>query len=193
MALFPIMDDLLAKTKLSPPDIDILILNFSGFCSSPSLPSILINILQSGPAKVAPQLPLSNGQCRNLLTSKKEAKKISKYQVVRSLRIHRAFEDKAYLSAIRGEDSRGNLGVTPKRDLLQVAGETLRSHITVLGSSLLPFREKFRHGVSVVRKRFLDKSEEVYVPDFKTVVQHFCLPTSGASVIRERAKGLKLG
>ncbi|PON59997.1 Very-long-chain 3-ketoacyl-CoA synthase [Trema orientale] len=247
MALFPIMDDLLAKTKLSPSDIDILIVNCSGFCPSPSLSSILINkysmrsdiksfnlsgmgcsasalgidlaqnllrvhnnkdsyaivlsteILSPGwySGQDRPKLLLNclfrMGSAAVLLTNKKEAKKTSKYHVVRTLRTQRAFEDKAYLSAIREEDSRGNLGVTLKRDLLQVAGETLRSNVTVLGSSILPFREKLRHGVSVVRRRFLDKSREVYVPDFKTVVRHFCLPTSGAPVIREIAKGMRLG
>lgn len=31
------------------------------------------------------------------------------------------------------------------------------------------------------------------MPNFKLVVQHFCLPVSGKPVIREIAKGLKLG
>ncbi|CAK9318329.1 unnamed protein product [Citrullus colocynthis] len=43
MVLFPVMDDLLTKTHLSPCDIDILIVNCSGFCPSPSLSSIVIN------------------------------------------------------------------------------------------------------------------------------------------------------
>ena len=43
MVLFPIMDDLLAKTNLSHLDIDILVVNCSGFCSSPSLTSTVIN------------------------------------------------------------------------------------------------------------------------------------------------------
>ncbi|XP_062076231.1 3-ketoacyl-CoA synthase 5-like [Humulus lupulus] len=244
MVLFPIMDDLFTKTKLSPSNIDILIVNCSGFCSTPSLSSIVIkkyamkcdiksfnlsgmgcsasaigidlakNLLRVHKDSYAIVLSIEilspgwySGQDRSklainclfrmgstaiLLTNKKQAKKNSKYQLVRTLRTQRAFEDKAYLSAIREEDSKGNLGVTLKRDLLQVAGETLRSNVAVLGSSLLPFKEKFRHGVSVVRKRFFDKSCEIYVPDFKTVIQHFCLPASGLSVIKEIAKGLKL-
>ena len=31
------------------------------------------------------------------------------------------------------------------------------------------------------------------MPNFKSVIQHFCLPTSGRPLIREIAKGLKLG
>ncbi|MED6137149.1 hypothetical protein PIB30_062230 [Stylosanthes scabra] len=43
MVFFPIIDDLLAKTNVSPTDIDILIVNCSRFCPSPSLSSIVIN------------------------------------------------------------------------------------------------------------------------------------------------------
>ncbi|GKD98589.1 3-ketoacyl-CoA synthase 5-like protein [Tanacetum coccineum] len=41
--LFPVFEDLLSKTQLSPLDIDILIVNCSGFCPTPSLSSIIIN------------------------------------------------------------------------------------------------------------------------------------------------------
>ncbi|XP_068635969.1 3-ketoacyl-CoA synthase 6-like [Aristolochia californica] len=40
---FPVMDNLLSKTKISPLDIDILIVNCSGFCPAPSLTSIVVN------------------------------------------------------------------------------------------------------------------------------------------------------
>lgn len=245
MVLFPVMEDLLSKTGLSPRDIDILIVNCSGFCHCPSLSSIIINkysmrsdiksytlsgmgcsasalaidmaqsllkihrnsyalvlsteILSSGwySGNDRTKLPLNclfrTGSAAILLSNRKEAKKYSKYKLFRTLRTQRAFDDKAYLSAFREEDSEGNLGVTLKRDLLQVAGETLRSNITVLGSSILPLSEKLWHGVSILWKKFIDKSSEIYVPNFKTVIQHFCLPTSGRPVIREIAKGLKLG
>ncbi|KAI4351860.1 hypothetical protein L6164_006166 [Bauhinia variegata] len=244
MVLFPIMDDLLAKTKLSPRDIDILIVNCSGFCPSPSLSSIVINkysmrsdiksynisgmgcsasalcidlahnllkVHNNSNAVVLSTEILSNGwyagnerskllinclfrmgSAAILLTNKTEAKKSSKYRLLRTLRTQRAFDEKAYLSAFREEDSNGKLGVTLKRDLLQVAGETLRANISILGSEILPFSEKFWYGVSVMQKKFINKAEGIYVPNFKTVIQHFCLPSSGRPVIREIGKGLKL-
>ena len=243
MVLFPIVEDLLAKTNLSPLDIDILIINCSGFCSSPSLTSIVINkysmrndiksynisgmgcsasalcidlaqnllsvhnnsnavvlsteILSTGwysgneKSKLLINCLFRMGSAAILLSNKKEAKKTAKYRLVRTLRTQRAFDDKAYSSAIREEDSDGKLGVTLKRDLLQVAGETLRENISILGSEILPLSEKFWYGVSVIKKRFI-KSEGIYVPNFKTVIQHFCLPCSGRPVIKEIGKGLKL-
>ncbi|KAL4288852.1 hypothetical protein HN51_057049 [Arachis hypogaea] len=246
MVLFPILDDLFAKTNVSPLDIDILIVNCSGFCPSPSLASIVINkysmrtdiksfnisgmgcsasalcidmaqnllrvnknsnaivlsteILSTGwysgneKSKLVINCLFRMGSAAILLSNKKEAKKHAKYRVLRTLRTQRAFEDKAYVSAIREEDSEGKLGVTLKRDLLQVAGETLRSNITILGSEILPLFEKFRYFASLMKKRFLlTKSEGIYVPNFKTVIQHFCMPCSGRSVIMEVGKGLKLG
>ncbi|KAM0939616.1 putative very-long-chain 3-oxoacyl-CoA synthase [Dioscorea sansibarensis] len=43
MLFFPILQDLFSKTLISPQEIDILILNCSGFCSTPSLSSIIVN------------------------------------------------------------------------------------------------------------------------------------------------------
>ncbi|KAK1392817.1 3-ketoacyl-CoA synthase [Heracleum sosnowskyi] len=43
MVLFPVFEDLLSKTNLEPHDIDILIVNCSGYCPAPSLSSIIIN------------------------------------------------------------------------------------------------------------------------------------------------------
>ncbi|CAJ1977133.1 unnamed protein product [Sphenostylis stenocarpa] len=243
MVLFPIMDDLLAKTNVSPLDIDILIINCSGFCPSPSLTSIVIDkysmrsdiksynvsgmgcsasalcidmaqnllrvhknsnalvlsteILSTGwysgneKSKLLINCLFRMGSAAILLSNKKEAKKTAKYRLVRTRRIQRAFDDKAYFSAFREEDSEGKLGVTLKRDLLQVAGETLRANISILGCDILPLSEKLRCGVSVIKKKFI-KCEGIYVPNFKSVIQHFCLPCSGRPVIREIGKGLKL-
>ncbi|CAK9135199.1 unnamed protein product [Ilex paraguariensis] len=244
MVLFPIFDDLLSKTNLSPHNIDILIVNCSGFCPSPSLSSIIINkysmredvksfnisgmgcsasalaidmaqnilkthknsyalilsteILSTGwySGKERPMMVLNclfrMGSAAILITNKKEARKSSKYKLIKTLRTQRAFDDKGYNSAMREEDSTGLTGVTLRRDLLQVAGETLRLHIGILGSSILPFTEKIWYAVSCIRKRFIDKSTEIYIPNFRSVLQHFCLPTSGRPVIREIGKGLNL-
>ncbi|KAE8722450.1 subtilase family protein [Hibiscus syriacus] len=199
MVMFPVMDDLLSKTKLSPLDIDILIVNCSGFCPSPSLCSLVVNkysmrsdvksynlsgmgcsagaigidlalnllktrensnsivisteVLSSGwyPGHEKSKLHLNSvfrmGSAWILLTNKREAKKKSRYKVLSSLRTQRAFDDRAYFAAYREEDSSGELGVTFKKDLLQAVGETLRSHMTILGSQILPLTEKLRHAL----------------------------------------------
>ncbi|RVW90667.1 3-ketoacyl-CoA synthase 5 [Vitis vinifera] len=245
MVLFPVMEDLLSKTKLSPRDIDILIINCSSLCSSPSLSSIIINkysmrddiksfnlsgmgcsagilsthlaqnllkvhknsyaivlsteITSAGwyagndRSKLLVNCIFRMGGAAILLTNKEEMRKTSKYRLLQTVRIQRAFDDRAYLATVREEDSNGALGVSVSHDLVQVVAETVRSNITILGSCILPFLEKFKCGVSMFRKRYISKSAKVYVPDFKKVIQHFVLPASGRSWIREIGKGLKLG
>ncbi|KAF3621327.1 putative alpha-L-fucosidase 1-like [Capsicum annuum] len=130
-----------------------------------------------------------------LISNKKEAKNTAKYELLNTLRTQRAFNDKGYFSAYLEEDSDGFTGVKLKRNLLEEAGETLRSNIAVLGSQILPFTEKILYGVSILKKKLADKKSttEMYVPNFKSVIQHFCLPTSGKPVIKEVGKELNLG
>ncbi|KAF7131996.1 hypothetical protein RHSIM_Rhsim09G0194600 [Rhododendron simsii] len=245
MVLFPVLEDLLSKTNLSPQEIDILIVNCSGFCPIPSLSSIIVNkysmrddirtftlsgmgcsasalainmaqnllkvhkdsnavvlsteILSTGwyPGKEKSMLALNclfrMGSSGILLSNKKDARNKAKYKLVHSLRSQRASDDKGYYSAFREEDSDGITGFTLRRDLLQVAGETLRSNITAISPSVLPAMEIFRHLASKIWKRLIDKSVETYLPNFRSVIQHFCLPASGRPVIREIGKGLRLG
>ncbi|XP_042045467.1 3-ketoacyl-CoA synthase 6-like, partial [Salvia splendens] len=245
MALFPVLEDLLSKTNTSATDIDVLIVNCSGFCPSPSLSSIVVKkfgmredvksftisgmgcsasalaidmagdilksrgesnavilsteILSTGwyPGRDSAMQVLNcvfrMGAAAMLVSNKREVRKRAKYRMVCSVRTQRAFDDKGYYSAFRDEDSDGFTGVCLNTDLLQVAGETLRSNITILGRKILPYTEMIMYTISVMKKKYFDKSMEIYVPNFKSVVQHFCLPASGKPLIREIGKGLKLG
>ncbi|KAJ0772187.1 putative very-long-chain 3-oxoacyl-CoA synthase [Helianthus annuus] len=244
IVLFTVFEDLLSKTQMSPRDIDIIIVNCSGFCPSPSLSAIIVNrysmrdniksfnvsgmgcsasalavdmaknllkVHKNSNAVILSTEILSNGWYAGtdrsmmvlnclfrsggaavLITNKTSSKRISKYRLLYAQRTQGAFDDIAYNSAIREEDSEGIIGVTLKKDVLHVARELLRSNFQVLGSSILPMEEKIRYGFSVIRRKFLDKSIELYVPNFRKVIQHYCLPTSGKSVITEIGKKMKL-
>lgn len=245
MVIFPMMEDLLRKSNLSPFEIDILIVNCSGFCPSPSLTSLVVNefklrpnikafnlsgmgcsasmiamglaqnlflvhresnavilsteILNTGwySGNDRPKLVLNclfrMGGAAILLSNKKQARKESKYQLIWSSRTQRAVIDRAYKSAFREEDSNGLTGVTLNKDILEVASDMIRAQLIALGSVMLPVSEKLKFVTSIIKKRYWKKSAEIYVPNFKTIVRHFCLPVSGKPVIREIAKGLKLG
>ncbi|XP_060210565.1 3-ketoacyl-CoA synthase 5-like [Lycium barbarum] len=245
MVLFAVFEDLLSKTNISPEDIDILIVNCSGFCPSPSLSSIIVNkyalkegvksytisgmgcsanslaidmarnimkthknfnavilsteILSTGwyPGRERAFMILNcifrMGGAAVLLSNKKEAKRDAKYKLLWTLRTQGAFDDKRYYSAYRDEDSSGITGVRLNGDVLQVAGDTLRSHIPVLGVRFLPLIEKLRFVASVLRYKTPKCSTEIYIPNFRTAFQHFCFPATGKSVVRETATRLKLG
>lgn len=128
-----------------------------------------------------------------LLSNKREAKTAAKYKLLWTLRTQGAFDDRRYNAAFRDEDSQGITGMRLNGDVLHVAGETLQSHIPILGAKFLPITEILRFLASAFKKKFLDKSAEIYVPNFKSALQHFCFPATGKSVVRETAKRLKLG
>ncbi|KAI3720778.1 hypothetical protein L2E82_31771 [Cichorium intybus] len=245
IVLFPVFEDLLSKTQLSPLDIDIIIVNCSGFCPSPSLSSIIVNrysmrediksfnisgmgcsasavavdmaqnllkVHNNSNAVILSTEILSNGwyagkdrsmmilnclfrsgSAAILISNKKSAKKISKYRLLYALRTQGAFDDVAYTSAIRKEDSEGITGFTFNKDVvLHAFGELLRSNLHVLGSSILPLEEKIRYGFYVIRKKFLKKSTQVYVPNFRKVIQHYCLPTSGKAMTMGIGREMRL-
>ncbi|XP_004235137.3 3-ketoacyl-CoA synthase 5-like [Solanum lycopersicum] len=242
MILFSVFENLLSKTNISPQDIDILIVNCSGFCPNPSLSSIIVNkyalkegvksytisgmgcsanslavdmarnimcthdnsnavilsteILSTGwyPGRERPFMILNCifrvGGAAILLSNKKQAKNQAKYKLLWTLRTQGAFDDKGYYSAYRDEDSSGITGVRLNGDVLQVAGDTLRTHMPVLGGRFLPLIEKLRFVRSVLMYK---RSKEIYIPNFRRAFQHFCFPATGKSVVRETAKRLKLG
>ncbi|CAH9070387.1 unnamed protein product [Cuscuta europaea] len=247
MVLFPIFEDLLSRNELCPKDIDILVVNCSGFCPDPCLSSIVVNhfcmredvksfnltgmgcsgntvavdmvrnmmvahphrrcnavvlsteILTTGwyRGKERPFMVLNcifrMGAAAVLLSNKPEAKNTAKYKLIWTLRTQGAFDDRRYNAAFRDEDAEGVTGMRLNGDVLHVAGETLQSHIPILGARFLPFTEIILFLVSALKKKFLDKSMEIYVPNFKSAIQHFCFPATGKSVVRETAKRLKLG
>ncbi|CAI8597439.1 unnamed protein product [Vicia faba] len=124
------------------------------------------------------------GSAAILLSNKKEASKTAKYKLIRTLRTQRAFDDKAYFSATKEEDSDGKLGFTLNRNIPEVVGEALVSNISILSSQMLSIYEKIWYIVSVKRHKFIK-------PDIKRVIDHFCLPYGGA--LKEVGKKLNLG
>ncbi|XP_058104711.1 3-ketoacyl-CoA synthase 6-like [Magnolia sinica] len=238
MLYFPVMDDLLNKTNISPLEIDILIVNCSGFCPAPSLSSIIVNrytmrsdvktfnlsgmgcsagsiginvarnllqvhknsyaVIVSGEiistgwysgkdrSKLLLNCSFRMGSSAVLLTNRKAAKETSKYKIMHVVRTQTASDDKAYNAAIRKEDSEGITGFSLDRQLFQSVAESLHANITALGAVVLPLHEKICYVVVSLLKK------DVYIPNFGSVVQHYCLPSSGLGLIREIGKGLKL-
>lgn len=251
MLLFSVMDDLFAKTKVSPRDVDILVVNCSGFCPFPSLSSIVVNrynmrediktfnisgmgcsasgigvdvvrnLLKVHPNSYAVVLSteiLSTGWYRGkdqrklllncmfrmgsaavLLTNRREWRQRSKYKLVHLFRTHHANKDGAYKALTREEDSQGITGVSIKRGVLNEVRDVIRDHVVVFGALILPMHEKLRYlfyqFMNTVESKSLlttKKDKYDYVPRFGSVIQHYCIPGSGLSIIKEIGKGLAL-
>lgn len=251
MLFFPVLDELFAKTKVSPDDVNILIVNCSGFCPCPSLTSIVVNhykmrediktfnisgmgcsasgigvdvvrnLLKVHPNSYAVILSteiLSTGwyggkdrrmlllncmfrmgSAAILLTNRREWRRRSKYKLVYLFRTHHADKDGAYNALMRKEDSHGITGFSIHREVLKEIRENIKSHIIVFGALILPLHEKLRYLFYQFMNAMESKSLSTtkmdkynYVPRFGSAIQHYCIPGSSLSIIKEIGKGLAL-
>ncbi|XP_024980631.1 3-ketoacyl-CoA synthase 9-like [Cynara cardunculus var. scolymus] len=188
---------------------NFIIVNCSGFCPSPSVSSIIVNkyatredvksfnISGMGCRKDRSMMVLNclfqSGSAAILITNKPSARKNSKYRLLYALRTQGAFDDKAYNFVIREEDSKGITGVTLRKDGDDMWTKNYSGSIFHnLGSSILPLEETIGFGFSIITKELLNNLTELNVPNFRKVIQHYCLPASGKAVIMEIGKKLNL-
>nr|XP_034589668.1 3-ketoacyl-CoA synthase 5-like [Setaria viridis]TKW20853.1 hypothetical protein SEVIR_4G117200v2 [Setaria viridis] len=175
--IFSSIDDLFAKTGISPMAIDILVTNCTVFNPVPSLVDIIVNkyklrgcspgctctsgvygdglipvLHREEPCNVATKCPISHGWgCSAIVNNK--------------------------------EDDTGEIGVNLSKDLVAIAGETLQANITAIGSFVLPFSEQLLFVLSLIARKLLNRKTKPYVPDFRMAFEHFCIHAGGRAVI----------
>jgi 3-ketoacyl-CoA synthase len=77
-------------------------------------------------------------------------------------------------------------------DLMRVAGSTLKANITAIAPHVLPVSEQLLFALSFIRERVIGGEYKLYVPDFKTAFEHFCIHAGGRAVIDEVQRNLGL-
>ncbi|KAM0862720.1 hypothetical protein ACQ4PT_045085 [Festuca glaucescens] len=231
--IFAAMDDLFAKTSITPGDVDILVTNCSAFNPTPSLADIIVNrynlrddvrsvhvsgmgcsagvialevarnLLQAAPrgaralvvstettslinytgknwAMLLPAALFRMGAAAVLLSTTRSESRFRLTHIVRTLT---AAQDRAYRCAYQEEDDEGQTGVNLSKDLVAIAGETLKANIVAIGSVVLPPSEKLLFALSLVARKVLGRKIKLYVPDFRTTFQHFCIHAGGRAVV----------
>uniref|UniRef100_A0A0D9WP24 very-long-chain 3-oxoacyl-CoA synthase n=1 Tax=Leersia perrieri TaxID=77586 RepID=A0A0D9WP24_9ORYZ len=235
--VFACVADLLARTRVRPEEIDIVVTNCSAFNPSPSLADTVVNrfglrvdvravhvsgmgcsagviavdvargLLQSAPpgaralvvstettssfhyvgtsrAMLLPSVLFRMGGGAALLSTSRSSSVSARFRLSHLVRTITAAEDKAYRCAVHEEDEEGNIGVNLSKDLVAVAGNTLKENIATIGARVLPASEKLIFALSfVARKVAGGEKVKLYVPDFHTVFQHFCIHAGGRAVI----------
>uniref|UniRef100_A0ACD5VCV0 Uncharacterized protein n=1 Tax=Avena sativa TaxID=4498 RepID=A0ACD5VCV0_AVESA len=114
-----------------------------------------------------------------LSTSKANAR----FELTHMVRKSTSAKDDAYRCVSREEDEEGNLGISLSKDLLDIAGEALKSNIASLGPNVLPFSEKCKFLLSFTLGKLLNGRINIHVPDFRTAFQHFCIHAGGRAVV----------
>lgn len=126
-----------------------------------------------------------------LLSNKKSLAKKSKFLLVDTYRTHLAADDEAYSSVYQEEDSEGKKGVRLSQNLLKIVERGLTMNLNHLGQVVLPIDEQLKYVWSDLKKR-LGLSKQLYTPDFKKGVQHFCIHAGGRAIIDGLEKSLSL-
>ncbi|GMH37214.1 hypothetical protein BSKO_05087 [Bryopsis sp. KO-2023] len=118
----------------------------------------------------------------------------SKYELKHVVRTHIGANDAAYTCVYQMEDDEGNVGVKLSKELMSIAGESLKANITTLGPLALPISEQVLFFINFVTRKLLKGKMKIkpYIPDFKLAFEHFCIHTGGRGVIEEIEKQLDL-
>ncbi|XP_057444176.1 3-ketoacyl-CoA synthase 20-like [Lotus japonicus] len=127
-----------------------------------------------------------------LLSSHPSDRYRSKYQLIHTLRTHVGADENSYKCVIQEEDSEQKVGVSLSKDLMNVARDALKVHITSLGPLVLPVSEKLKFVVNLIERKLFKKKVEAYMPNFKLAFNHFCMHTGGRAVLDRMQKSLEL-
>uniref|UniRef100_A0A453PHS8 3-ketoacyl-CoA synthase n=1 Tax=Aegilops tauschii subsp. strangulata TaxID=200361 RepID=A0A453PHS8_AEGTS len=207
LIVFSAIDDLLAKTKVAPEDIDILVVNCSLFAPTPSFADMIVNrynlrkdvrnVHLAGmgcsagliSAMLLPNCLFRMGGAAVLLSTNGANARFRLARVVRTLT---GAQDGAYRCVYQEEDDRGNVGINLSKDLMSVAGEALKANITAMGPLVLPASEQLLFALSFIARKVVNRGIKPYIPDFRTAFEHFCIHAGGRAVIDELQRSLTL-
>ncbi|CAA7060076.1 unnamed protein product [Microthlaspi erraticum] len=127
-----------------------------------------------------------------MLSNKSRDKRRAKYRLVHVVRTHRGADDKAFRCAYQKEDDNGKKGVFLSKDLMPIAGETLKANFTTLGPLVLPVSEQILYFTTLLVNKLFNGKVKPYIPDSKLAFEHFCIHAGGRAVIDEIEKGFQL-
>ncbi|KAJ4761273.1 3-ketoacyl-CoA synthase [Rhynchospora pubera] len=133
------------------------------------------------------------GSAALILTSDPTQRPKAKMELVLTQRTHHGADDSAYGAAIQMDDEDGMVGVALTKDLIRVAGTSLRRHISTLAPHVLPLSEMVRYAYRVA-KSYLSrdkKAASMQVPDFTKAFDHICFHAGGKAVIDSVGKLMK--
>ncbi|XP_059448827.1 3-ketoacyl-CoA synthase 20-like [Corylus avellana] len=132
------------------------------------------------------------GAAAILLSNRSSDRRRSKYELVHTVRTHKGADDKFYKCVFQREDDEGKVGCSLSKDIMEAAGEVLKTNIITLGPLVLPMSEKLLFLASLVGRKIFKMKMKAYVPDFKLAFNHFCIHAGGRAVLDALEKNLEL-
>ncbi|EEF26259.1 acyltransferase, putative, partial [Ricinus communis] len=132
------------------------------------------------------------GAAAILLSNRSSDRQRSKYQLIHTVRTHKAADDKSYNCVMQQEDENQFLGISLSKDLMAVAGGAVKANITTLGPLVLPVSEQLLFFATLVAKKIFRMKIKPYIPDFKLAFEHICIHAGGRGILDEIEKHLEL-
>ncbi|CAA0807625.1 3-ketoacyl-CoA synthase 4 [Striga hermonthica] len=127
-----------------------------------------------------------------LLSNRGSDRRRSKYKIMHVVRTHKGSDNTAFRCVYQEQDNRGKTGVSLSKDLMFIAGTTLKTNITTLGPLVLPVSEQLLFFITLIARKLINPKIKPYIPDFKLAFNHFCIHAGGRAVIDELEENLKL-
>lgn len=95
---------------------------------------------------------------------------VNRYKLTHLVRTHNGADDEAYQCVYQCEDKDGIVGVRLSKELMKVAGRTLKQNITELGPKVLPLSEILLFAGNMIARKVI--SLGVLSPEGSDVVMH---------------------
>ncbi|KAI5002617.1 hypothetical protein ZWY2020_027267 [Hordeum vulgare] len=116
----------------------------------------------------------------------------ARFRLTTAVRTTTAADDKSYRSIYQEEDGKGNKGAGLSMDLIAVAGRALKANITAMAPIVLPISEQLLFAMSFMAQKISSGRVKLYVPNFLTAFEHFCIHAGGSAVVDEVQRSLGL-
>lgn len=143
-------------------------------------------------AMLLPNCLFRMGGAALFLSNKAKYRRRAKYRLQHVVRTHKGADDRSFKCVFEMEDKEGNVGINLSKDLMAIAGESLKSNITTIGPLVLPASEQLLFLFSLIGRKLWNPKWKPYIPDFKQAFEHFCIHAGGRAVIDELQKNLEL-
>jgi len=143
-------------------------------------------------SKLIPNTLFRLGGAAVLLSNRRRHWWTAKYELSETVRTHRGADDESYGCIFQEEDAERQVGVRLSKEVMAIAGQSLKVNITTLGPMVLPASEQVLFFANLIARKFLGFKLRPYIPDFKLAFEHFCIHTGGRGVIDEIEKNLDL-
>ncbi|XP_068642399.1 3-ketoacyl-CoA synthase 6-like [Aristolochia californica] len=127
-----------------------------------------------------------------LLSNRSSDRARSKYTLNHLVRTHIGADDNAFYCVGLREDDEGLLGMLLSKDLPRNAAKALETNIRMFGPIVLPISEKLRYVLNLLVRKLYNPKRAPYVPNFKSVFDHFCIHAGGIPLIDQVEKSLRL-